>query len=394
MAERYIGENTPKLGFGFMRVPIKPKKGSNWTEGTLDFDYEKTCEMVDYFMANGFNTYHTAWAYEGNEEFLRETVVKRYPRDSFEIVDNLPVHVIDDPAMVAPTFQESLEHLGVDCIDYLLLHMLNQRLSERCEKTGVWDFVSKMKAEGKVKHIGFSFHDTPEQLDAVLTNHPEVDVVQLQINYADWETEMPAARRCYEIAWLKHKKPFFIMEPVKGGILGADVDVMREVFEKINPGDSNARWALRFVLGLDGLISAFSGMSSMDQMIDNVETAKNYKPLSDEEKKALDEVTEKLKKVEAYQCTHCRYCIPLCPMEISCCDMIDCVNDAVTYKLIGKAKHHYDFITGHEIGRGKPGTCVECGACEGHCPQHLPISKIMLQAHELFEDPDLVVDQA
>jgi predicted aldo/keto reductase-like oxidoreductase len=275
MSDRYLGESTPKLGFGYMRVPIKPKKGSNWTEGNLDFDYDKTCEMTDYFMKNGFNTYHTAWAYENNEEFLRETLVKRYPRDSFQIADNLPVHIISDPEQVEPMFKQSLERLGVDYIDFFLLHMLRLPLSEMCEKTGVWKFMSDMKAAGKVKHIGFSFHDSPDNLDKILTAHPEVEFVQLQINYADWDA---FARANYEIAWKKHHKPVMIMEPVKGGILASDIPAISDVFKKIHPDASNASWALRWVLQLDGLITVFSGMSSFEQMEDNVRTAKISSP--------------------------------------------------------------------------------------------------------------------
>ena len=393
MAERYLGESNPKLGFGYMRVPIIPQKGANWTQGNLEYDYDTVCKMVDYFMENGFNTFHTAWAYEKNEEFLKKTLVDRYPRDSYIIVDNLPVHIIEDAKMVEPLFYEMLEHLGVEYIDYLLFHMMRLNTSERCEHTGAWDFVKKMKAEGKVKHIGFSFHDSPENLDKILTAHPEVDVVQLQINYADWETISPNSKGCYEVGWLKHKKPFFVMEPVKGGILSADVPAITDVFSKIND-DTNAAWAVRWVLQLDGLISLFSGMTTMEQMVDNVKTVKENKPLTEEEKAAYVQVVDNLKKNTAYQCTHCRYCVPLCPMHISCCDMIDCVNDADTYKLLGKGKHHYDFMTGPEKKFGKPATCIQCGACEGHCPQHLPIIKIMARCAEIYDDPNLVVDQA
>jgi predicted aldo/keto reductase-like oxidoreductase len=393
MAEKYLGESLPKLGFGFMRVPIIPKKGTDWTTGTVEFDEKKIIEMVDYYMESGYNVFHTAWAYEGNEACLGRTLVARYPRDKFVIVDNLPVHVIDDPAQVVPMFEETLKNLQTDYVDYLFLHMLNPFLSERCEKTGVWDFIKRMKEEGKAKHIGFSFHSTAKDLDDILTKHPEVEAVQLQINYFDWISDTPDGKGCYDVAWGKHHKSIFVMEPVKGGILGADVPAMNDVFKKIHPEDSNASWAIRWILQLEGLATAFSGMSSLEQVKDNVRVANEKRPLTEVELKAYDEVIANLKKNEAYPCTHCRYCIPLCPMHISCCDMIDCVNDWVTYKLMGKAKHHYDFITGHEIGAGKPATCVECGACEGHCPQHLPIMKIMKEAAEIFDDPDLVVDQ-
>lgn len=393
MSDRYLGETNPKLGFGYMRVPVVPKKGANWTKGNMEYDYDTVCKMVDHFIASGFNTFHTAWAYEGSERFLKETVLDRYPREKIIIVDNLPVHIITDPRQVEPKFYEMLDHLQTDYIDYLLFHMLRLHNSEMCEKTGAWDFVRKMKAEGKIRHIGFSFHDSAENLDKILTAHPEVDVVQLQINYADWDTISPDSRGCYEVAWKKHRKPFFVMEPVKGGILGADTPAISDVFRKIN-NNSNASWALRWVLQLEGLISVFSGMTTMEQMIDNCNTVNNNRPLTEEEKAAYDEVIENLRKNTAYQCTHCRYCVPLCPMHISCCDMIDCVNDADTYGLIGKGKHHYDFMTGPEKNFGKPATCIQCGRCEGHCPQHLPIIQIMKRCAEIYDDPDLVVSQA
>jgi predicted aldo/keto reductase-like oxidoreductase len=382
MAERYLGESTCKLGFGFMRVPMKDGK----------MDYEQTCQMVDKFQEAGGTLYHTAWAYEGNEEFLGETLVKRYPRESFQIADNLPVHVIRDFNQIEPMFQESLDRLGVDYIDYFLLHMLRLQLSDICEETGAWKFISDMKAAGKVKHIGFSFHDAPQQLDTILTRHPEVDFVQLQINYADWDTEMPNSKECYEIAWKKHKKPVMIMEPVKGGILAADVPAFNEPFQKVHPDWSNSSWALRYVLGLDGLISAFSGMSSLAQMEDNLKTLKDFKPLNEVEMAAIQQATENLRSIERYECTSCRYCVPLCPQKIRINDMIDCINDVVTFNQPGKGKHHYDFITGHEIKGGKPGTCIECGECEDHCPQHLPIIELMHKAQDMFED--MVIDQA
>ena len=379
MAERFIGESIGKLGFGFMRVPLK--------DG--EFDYDQTCKMVDRFQESGYSLYHTAWAYEGDEEFLGETVVKRYPRDQFQIADNLPVHVISDPTQVEPMFKQSLERLGVDYIDFFLLHMLRLPLSELCEQTGAWQFLSDMKAAGKIKHIGFSFHDSPANLDAILTKHPETDFVQLQINYADWGD---FAKACYDVAWVKHKKPIMIMEPVKGGILASDIPAISDEFKKLNPNASNASWAMRFVLGLEGLITAFSGMSSLEQMEDNITTTKNYKPFSPEEEAAVWKVAENLKTAAGYQCTSCRYCVPLCPAKIRINDMIQCINDVDTFNQPGKGKHHYDFITGHEIKGGKPGDCVECGECEGHCPQHLPIIELMKKADDMFEN--MVIDQA
>ena len=393
MTERYLGENNPKLGFGFMRVPVIPQKGANWTKGTMEYDYETVKQMVDYFMENGFNTFHTAWAYENNEAFLKKVLIDRYPRDSYIIVDNLPVHIIKDARMVEPLFYEMLEHLGVDRIDYVLFHMMRLTTSEMCEKTGAWDFIKRMRDEGKVGHIGFSFHDSAENLDKILTAHPEVEVVQLQINYADWDTISPDSRGCYEVAWKKHHKPFFVMEPVKGGILSADVPAISDVFGKLG-NETNASWAVRWVQQLDGLITMFSGMTTMEQMADNVKTVKDRRPLTAAELDAYAQVVENLKKSTAYQCTHCRYCVPLCPMHISCCDMVDCVNDADTYHLIGKGKHHYDFMTGPEKNFTKPAACIRCGNCESHCPQHLPLIRIMARCAEIYDDPNLTVDQA
>ena len=382
------------LGFGFMRVPIIPKKGANWTKGNLDYNYDVTCEMVDYFMAHGFNTFHTAWAYPNNEAFFRDVVVKRYPRDSFVLVDNFPQHICSSEKQVTPYFEDMFEHCGVGFIDYVFLHALSARGNERCEKLGVWDKAIELKNAGRIGHIGFSWHDSAENLDLVLSRHPEVSAVQIQANYADWEGRGGVKALCEVLD--KYEVEVFVMEPVKGGLLASNLPGLGDIFKPINPDVSVASWALRFALGLPHVKCVFSGMNTMDQMRDNVKTALEWKPFTAEEEEALAKARVYIKESAGYQCTGCHYCEKRCPKAIPVCTMVSAVNDAVTFHLLGRGKHNYDFATSKEEhpGTGDPSECVKCGACEQMCPQHLPLISIVAKAYEIYGTGELALEQA
>jgi predicted aldo/keto reductase-like oxidoreductase len=272
-------ENIGKLGFGLMRLP---KKG-DW------YDVEQVNEMVDYFMGKGFNFYDTAYVYDGgkSEQIIKEALVKRYPRDSFKLASKLPIWVCSKPEDMQKVLDTSLERAGVDYFDYYLLHSITGDRLEILDKFGAWDFMKEKLAEGKFKNWCFSFHDTADVLDKILTDHPGAAYVQLQINYADWEDDGVQARKNYEVA-TKHGVPVVIMEPVKGGSLAALTPNVQKIFTDYNPDASFASWAVRFCASLPNVLTVLSGMSTIEQMKDNADFMQNMKLLSDEEKKVIE----------------------------------------------------------------------------------------------------------
>ena len=262
----YLGEEIKKLGFGLMRLP---KNGDA-------IDVEQTKTMVDKFMAAGFTYFDTAWAYPGSEEAIRAALVKRYPRESYRLATKNAAWIECKTREEAVSqFNTSLERTGAGYFDFYLLHNLGEHRTKFFDDFDMWSFVQEEKAEGLIRHAGFSFHSTPEELEEILDAHPEMEFVQLQINYADWENPAVQSRRCYEVA-RKHGKPVIIMEPVKGGMLATPPEKVREVFEKAAPKASVASWAVRFAASLDGVITVLSGMSSVEQMDDNLYYMKDF----------------------------------------------------------------------------------------------------------------------
>jgi predicted aldo/keto reductase-like oxidoreductase len=359
MADTYLGESIGKLGFGCMRLP---KKGEQ-------FDLETVNQMVDEFLDAGMTYFDTAYAYAGSEEAVRETLVKRHPRDQFTIATKLPVRFATSPGQIPGFLATSLERLGTDYIDFYLLHGLDAKGSEKAEEFGAWEFVKKMKLEGKVRHFGFSFHGKPEDLEAILTKHPEAEFVQLQINYLDWDGKDVQSGRLYEIA-RAHKKPITIMEPVKGGMLASETSPIASVLKTARPEASVASWALRFAMSLDGLVTVLSGMGSVEQMRDNLKTVKNLKPLNAEERKAVFEAAEILRGSPRIPCTGCRYCVEGCPQKINIPLMMTLYSDYLVYNTTANVDHVYEMFT---RGAGKAKDCVSCRQCEDQCPQKLEI---------------------
>ena len=302
----YLGENRKKLGFGFMRLPHVGD----------EIDLEQVKKMVDLFLSRGFTYFDTAYVYDGgkSEEAMREALVKRYPRDSFTIATKLPLWNVgtsfDDFRRLTDT---SLQRLGVDYVDFYLVHNINNNKYEECN---VWEYMKELKAEGRAKHIGFSFHGTPELLEKVLSEHDEAEFVQLQINYNDWDSPNIASGKCYEIA-RAHHKPVVIMEPVKGGSLATLTDEVAAPFRALDPNASNASFAIRYAASLDGIIAVLSGMSTLAQVEDNVSFMDDFKKLDDRERAAVAEVVENLAKVKTIPCTSCKYCVEGCPMSIN-----------------------------------------------------------------------------
>lgn len=364
-----------KLGFGFLRLPLKNE------EDPADIDYDRVNKLVDLYLDQGFCYFDTAYNYhkEHSEIAIRESVVKRHPRDSFLLADKMPTFLVTKPEDFERFFGEQLERCGVDFFDFYLLHNLGSERYDNMTRFGAFEFMKKVKAEGKAKEIGFSFHDKADVLDRILTDHPEMDFVQLQLNYIDWDSEVIQSRKCYEVA-KKHGKPVTVMEPVKGGALARLASEAEAVFKSYDPEKSNASWAIRFVASLDNVRLVLSGMSDMDQVMDNTSYMKDFRHLSPEEAVQIDKVVEILKKSQAIQCTNCKYCMDECPMNINIPGYFSFYNSATqqanfTDMLYKRVSH----------GHGEPWDCIECRSCEGHCPQHLPITDYLKTISEYVQ---------
>ncbi len=372
MAMDYFGKDTPKLGFGLMRLPN--------TLGKIDV--AQTAQMVDRFLEAGFTYFDTAYVYLGSEAAAKKALVDRYPRESFTLASKI------NAFLMAPTekackkqFYTSLERTGAGYFDYYLLHALMENNYRKYDKFHIWDFVAEQKEKGLIKHIGFSFHAGPELLDELLTAHPEVDFVQLQLNYADWDNPSVTSRANYEVA-RKHNKAITVMEPVKGGRLADPPKEVKALFDAYAPGASYASWAIRFVASLDGILTVLSGMSNVAQMEDNLSYMRQFKPLNEEEQRIIQEAQRILGHSATVPCTACRYCTEGCPMQIPIPDIFKALNKRLGNGQMEEAVQEYLTVTeeGHRAG-----DCIECRQCEGACPQHIAITDRLKQAAELLE---------
>jgi len=356
-----------KLGFGLMRLPqLNP-------DSYETVDVETTIKMVDSFMENGFTYFDTAAPYHrGNSETaFREAVVKRYPRSSYTITDKLSLFMIQKKEEMQDFFDGQLERLGLDYIDYYWLHGLGEPTYRKAEEFQAFQFVQELKAQGRVKHIGLSFHDKAALLDEILTSHPEMEYVQIQLNYLDWEDGAVEARKCYETA-VKHHKPVIVMEPIKGGSLASIPDEAKKLFTDIHPELSVASWAIRFAATPDNVMMVLSGMSNEEQMADNISYMKNFQPLNQSEQEAVAKAAEIIKNSIAIPCTACRYCIDECPKKIAIPDYFSIYNNLKRFGAQQNmvARTYYGNLTQNH---GKASECLKCGKCEQRCPQHLTI---------------------
>ncbi|MBR6296984.1 MAG: aldo/keto reductase [Treponema sp.] len=372
----YFGKEVPKLGFGLMRLP-KLEDGK-----TIDIEQTKT--MVDLFMKAGLTYFDTAYVYEGgdSEKAAKIALVDRYPRESFTLCTKLNAGVAKNEADAKQQFYTSLERTGAGYFDYYLLHALGKGNIQFYDDFHIWDYVKELRDKGLIKYWGFSFHDDHEFLDKLLTDHPDVDFIQLQINYADWESNTVESRLCYEVA-RKHGKSIVVMEPVKGSALANPPDSVKEILHKANPSVSMASWAIRFAASLDGILTVLSGMSNVQQMEDNLSYMKDFKPLDEEEKRVILAAQDALSKVEQIPCTSCRYCVAGCPVQISIPSLFDAMNRKLIYNDFAAAKMSFGWATSNNA---KPSECIQCGQCESACPQHLPIIKHLQEIAALFEN--------
>lgn len=358
-----------KLGFGFMRLPMIGE----------EVDHEETIKMVDAFMENGFNYFDTAHGYIAgkSEVAIRECLVKRYPREDFILVNKLTGDYFNSEEEIRPFFQSQLEACGVDYFDFYLMHAQHTEIFKKFKACRAYETAFALKAEGKVRHVGLSFHDKAEVLDQILMEYPEVEVVQIQLNYVDYEDESVEGRKCYEVC-VKHNKPVLIMEPVKGGNLVNLPPMADKVFEDLNNG-SNASYAIRYAAGFDQVMMVLSGMSNLQQMEDNISFMKDFKPLSEAEKEAVDKVCKIYKAQDVIPCTACRYCVEGCPKSIKIPDLFMHMN---TKNVFGETMESYEDVVGCN---GKASDCIKCGKCENACPQHLPIRDLLDKVTKEFE---------
>ena len=361
-----------KLGFGCMRLPMNNGK----------VDYEEFNKMIDYYMENGFNYFDTAHGYlNGESEIaIKECLSSRYDRNKYELTDKLTQNYFNKEEDIIPFFENQLKWCGVDYFDYYLMHAQDRENYKHFMKCNAYEVAKKLKENGKIKHLGISFHDTADILDMILSEHPEIEIVQIQLNYIDYESAGVQSKECYEVC-RKYNKPVLVMEPVKGGGLVNLPQEAKDVFDNLNKDLSYASYAIRFAASFDGIYKVLSGMSNFEQLKDNVSYMKDFKPINKEEQEAIDKVVKILKELGGIPCTACRYCVEGCPMKISIPDLFACYNAKKQFNDWNSSMYYEK----HTKENGKASACIKCGACERVCPQHLPIRKLLEDVKETFE---------
>lgn len=358
------------FGFGCMRLPMK--------NGKVDVDEFNT--MIDDFMAAGFNYFDTAHGYiQGkSEKAIRDCLVARYPREAYSLTDKLTDFYFKTESDVKPFFHSQLEICGVDYFDFYLMHAQNAKNFEFYKRCRAYEQAFELKAEGKIKHVGISFHDKADVLDAILREYPQIEVVQIQFNYLDYDDPAVQSKACYDVC-RKHGKPIIVMEPVKGGNLVNLPEKAQAVIDELN-GGSAASYAIRYAAGFDGMFMVLSGMSNVEQMRDNLSFMSEFKRLSDTERNAIESVRAIYKGMNLVPCTACRYCVEGCPKQISIPDLFACLNTKSIHH-DWNADYYYNLVTKN----AKPEDCVACGKCETACPQHLKIRELLKSVSKEFQ---------
>ncbi len=372
-------DNMKKLGFGLMRLPlIDPTDPSS-------VDINTTSKMVDAFIERGFTYFDTAWMYCSfeSENAVKKALCSRHSRDTFTLATKLHAGFVKSPADFETIFSKQLEKTGAGYFDYYLLHDLSTENYEKCTLFDAFSFVKEKKAKGLIRHIGFSFHDSPELLDEILTKHPYMEFVQLQINYLDWNSPAIRSRECYEVA-RKHGKPIIVMEPVKGGTLAKLPDEAEALLRSRRSDMTPSSWALRFAASLDGVAVVLSGMSNERQLDENTSLFSNLEELSDEEYSLVMRAGEIFDSNPFIPCTGCAYCVDGCPKNIPIPKYFSLYNadkKEAPEKGWTPQREYYDNLTKHH---GAASDCIECGQCQGICPQHLKVEKYLKEVAEYF----------
>lgn len=366
-----------KLGFGGMRLPLLRE------DDPKSIDQQLVNQMVDQFLEGGGVYFDTAYFYHDgcSETAFREGLTSRYARDRYVLADKLPVSMAKEREDYPRIFQEQLQRCGVDYFDYYLLHNINRHNYENTVRLNGFEFMAELKEQGKIRHMGFSFHDTADMLEDILTKYPQMEFVQLQLNYLDWDSSIIQAGKCYETA-RRHNKQVIVMEPVKGGGLARLPEEAESLLKRRQPEASCASWAFRFAASLDGVMMVLSGMNTWEQMADNLSTFQDFQLLDPEEQQLLKQAGDILRQSSAVPCTSCRYCLDTCPMNLDIPGYFSIYNTYIQFQTLN---HHIFQYERQVVGHGKASQCIQCGQCEEHCPQHIAIPQQLKLVAKTFE---------
>ena len=372
MSVKTFPEVKKMLGFGCMRLPMDGDK----------IDIEQFKKMVDVFMANGFNYFDTAHIYHDgeSEKAIREAVSSRYPRESFILTDKLTTNCFNKQEDIRPLFKQQLKDSGVDYFDFYLMHSQDAAIYEKFRRCNAYETALEMQKEGKFRHFGISFHDKAECIEQILKDYPQIEAVQIQFNYLDYGDPAVDSKRVYEVCE-KYGKAVIVMEPVKGGNLVNLPEKAQGILDSLNSGMSNASYAIRFAASFPNMFMVLSGMSDLAQINDNMSYMKDFKPLDEKEMQAVNDVRKVFSEINLIPCTACHYCTSGCPMNISIPELFSCYNHKVNFHDWNQG-YYYAQIT---RDGGKPSECIECGQCEGICPQHLEIIRLLKDVSGEFE---------
>ncbi len=371
----YFEEVKKNFGFGCMRFPMM--------ENGTDVDIAETTKMVDTFLEQGFNYFDTARGYLGgkSELAIKECLTGRHKREEYILTDKLTMPYFNKQEDIRPFFESQLEACGVEYFDFYLMHAQSKDIFAHFKKCRAYETALELKEEGKIRHFGISFHDRAEVLEEILQEYPQIEVVQIQFNYVDYEDPVVQSRKCYEVC-RKYNKPMIIMEPVKGGNLVNLPADAKQILDDLHGTGSTASYAVRFAASFEGVMMVLSGMSNLEQMQDNLSYMKDFQPLDETEMAAVRAVADVFHSKHMIPCTACRYCIEGCPKKISIPDLFACMN-AKTVFHDWNADYYYSNV--HTVHNGKASECIRCGKCEKVCPQHLQIRELLQDVAKEFE---------